>query len=538
MDGVAATGVDVAAPVFGRYRIHELLGHGGMGIVHRAYDTDHRRTVALKRLPETGTTSASGPGSGGSHGSRPGSAPERGAGARLRGDRRAALPGHDAGRGQRPAAAAGLGPAHPGTCRGAARPGRVRAGRRSCRGPGAPRREAVEHPGRRGRPRLSGRLRHRVSHLPRCDGADRSGPGAGTWDSWRRSGCPVARWTGERISTPWPVCCSSASPAACRIPVASRPPWWPGTCWQPAPAPSVFAPTVWPALDAVVLRGMAKDPARRFPSCARADHGGAVAARATDARGRRPRRRAAPGPGQAWLVRAVVRAPAPAAVRRRRAAAVPVPGLRGFERADAAWFHGRDRMVTDLLVRLAEQVRHARPGGAGRGVGVGQVVAAARRAAARAGHPAGGTGRSRAVHARRGPDRALAAAIAACPAARRRAGRGHPARPAGSASGAGGAGRPGAPGDRGRPVRGAVHPRRPRRGPAGVRDRAGPPGPAWRARGAGRPGRPVHRPAPAAARAGHAGVPGAVERDRARAGRSSRRPRTRVWRSSRVCRSA
>ncbi|CAM4235302.1 serine/threonine-protein kinase [Kibdelosporangium persicum] len=43
--------VDAAPELFGPYRIDELLGRGGMGEVHRAFDTVHERYVALKRLP-------------------------------------------------------------------------------------------------------------------------------------------------------------------------------------------------------------------------------------------------------------------------------------------------------------------------------------------------------------------------------------------------------------------------------------------------------------------------------------------------------
>ena len=268
--------------MFGPYELQSLLGVGGMGEVYRAYDTIKDRTVAVKLLRTEMSADAGLPGTVqarvADRGETAGTA--RHPGARFRRDRRSALHRHAARRGrQRQDELRGNGPLEP--ARAASIIGQVAAALDAAHASGLVHRdikpENVLLTARR--LRVPRRLRHRVPRRRERRDECRRGHrvvrlhGAGTVH--RRAG-----WPGGRHLL--------AGMPALRMPDGSAP-FPTGELRQlmgahimsPPPRPSITGPSLSAAFDAVVTRGMAKQPEERFSSAgdlARAASAAAAAA--------------------------------------------------------------------------------------------------------------------------------------------------------------------------------------------------------------------------------------------------------------------
>ncbi|WP_033443371.1 WD40 repeat domain-containing serine/threonine protein kinase [Saccharothrix sp. NRRL B-16314] len=124
---------------------------------------------------------------------------------------------------------------------------------------------------------------------------------------------------------------------------------------EPPPAPSRLDPRIGPALDAVLARGLAKDPGHRYPTAT------ALISAAADAMHANGSPTIAAGTAdQELFVEAIIRS-ATGTTAIASGEGCPYPGLRGFTTDEAGWFHGRAHVVTDLLVRLADQLVRPEP---------------------------------------------------------------------------------------------------------------------------------------------------------------------------------
>ncbi len=336
-----AVGLVDAAPGFGPYRVHQLLGQGGMGVVHRAYDTVHHRFVALKRL----------------------SVPDRDFRARFRREARivadlrhpnviavndfgeidgelfldmALVDGTDL---RRALAAGGLG-----QDRAIDVLTQVADALDAAHAAGLVHRDV----------KPSNILIDRDGHAyladfgiasavsPEATVLTRSGELVGSWDYLAPERLSRGQVDGRAdqyaLACVLFECLTGRLPhAGLHDPVAKLA----AHLLHPSPAPSMFVPAITPALDQVVLRGMAKDPARRFATASEF----MAAARSAAYAGNTMRAAAPTARGRDQVI----------AIPREGPWTCPYPGLRGFDSADADWFHGRDHVVGDLLKRLAEQ---------------------------------------------------------------------------------------------------------------------------------------------------------------------------------------
>ncbi|MEU5693131.1 protein kinase [Actinosynnema sp. NPDC020468] len=354
---------------FGPYLVHELLGQGGMGVVHRAYDTVHGRVVALKRLPSSVT--------------------DREFRSRFQREARLAaalkhpnvVPVHDFGEidgnlfldmelidGVDLRRALAGGPLDQERALGLLS--------QVAEALDAAHAEGLVHRDVKPANILIGPDDHVYladfgiarETSPEATALTLSGDLIGSWDYMAPE-----RLSGNRVdarSDQYSLACVLFECLTGRLPYPALDPAAKVAAHllHPPPAPSVFSPTITPALDTVVLRGLAKEPERRFPSATAllaaareaARSGGTVKVAADTA----------PGPSkerdQGRIVRAILRS---TAVGKPRTLVLPegytptspYPGLSGFDLADAGLFHGRDPVVTELLVRLAEQLDVGEP---------------------------------------------------------------------------------------------------------------------------------------------------------------------------------
>ena len=139
-------------------------------------------------------------------------------------------------------------------------PGRRRARRRPPPRARPPRRQAGEHPARRGRPRLPRPTSGSPSAELGLDGERRRSSGRST--TWRRSGSAASRSTAAATSTRSPACCTSAWPARRRSGARPRP----RRCGRTSRATSRRCPAT-PTLDPVLAKGLAKDASERYATC-------------------------------------------------------------------------------------------------------------------------------------------------------------------------------------------------------------------------------------------------------------------------------
>ncbi|GAB3897882.1 hypothetical protein GCM10029964_081470 [Kibdelosporangium lantanae] len=220
------------APEFGPYRVLELIGQGGMGMVHRAYDTVHDREIALKRLAVTDEEFR----------------------ARFRRESRIVanlrhpnvIPVHDFGEidgqlfldmmlvdGVDLRRAVGTGVVD--LDRTMRILGQVADALDAAHASGLVHRDVkpsnilVDHSGHAYLADF-GIARATSPRPPRS-------PGPVTWSvrgtTWHPSGCPAVPWTAGRTSTRWRACFSSASPAGCRTPRWTPPRRSPRTSYAP-----------------------------------------------------------------------------------------------------------------------------------------------------------------------------------------------------------------------------------------------------------------------------------------------------------------